>query len=49
MGGGGGDAVTALITVLPGGEGQRGLLTFRSGCHHLTSTCVKAVSQSETD
>ena len=49
MGGEGGKSVTALITVLPGGEGQRRVLTFRSGCHHLTSTCVKAVSQSETD
>ena len=49
MGGEGGDAVTVLITVLPGGEGQCRVLTFRSGCHHLTSTCVKAATQSDTD
>ena len=44
MGSEGGDALTALVTVLPGGEEQWGALTFRSGCHHLTSRCVKAVT-----
>jgi len=49
VGGEGGDAVTVLIMVLSGGEGQWRVLTFRSGCHHLTITCAKAVTQSETD